>query len=145
MKGIAEQGFPKIKFKKDQFCENFNFCRLWLINSGDRFRSSMCQQEKFPSWPRKIWGTFIPGMILSGRWRSGLKVSVRLGIRNKLHILITNFLLYSLPFAVAVTWEDGKLYVKNVLRMLFPTFRNLLEIVKQGLPEGHFLLCFMAV
>jgi hypothetical protein len=50
-----------------------------------------------------------------------------------------------LPRAVAVNEEEVKLKINNVLRMLFPTFRNVLEMVQHGKPNGQLLLCYAAV
>jgi hypothetical protein len=50
-----------------------------------------------------------------------------------------------LPRAVAVNEEEVKLKINNVLRMLFPTFRNVLEKVQHDKPNGQLLLCYVSV
>jgi hypothetical protein len=54
-------------------------------------------------------------------------------------------LFFLKPHTVAVNGEEGKLNINNVLRMLFPTFRNVLEMVQHGKPNGQLLLCYAAV
>jgi uncharacterized protein (UPF0303 family) len=65
-------------------------------------------------------------------------------MKNVLDISIMNICCF-LPRAVAVNEEEVKLKINNVLRMLFPTFRNVLEMVQHGKPNGQLLLCYAAV
>lgn len=51
----------------------------WCLLMLKSFKSSTCQAEKLPSWPRKIWGTLTPSIISSGLCRNCLKVRRRLG------------------------------------------------------------------
>jgi hypothetical protein len=55
-------------------------------------------------------------------------------------------MLLFLPHFLVVNWEEGMQKVDDVLRLLFPTFRNVLEMVQHGKPKRQRLpICCTAV